>query len=93
MLKIYAVYDLKARNFGNPVFLPNDEVAKRVMASWCNTGMMHDFPEDFQLFNLGEYHESTGEFYSAGDYDVPEKYIVCTGLDFKEVKNGIPESD
>ncbi len=62
MLKIFSVYDSKAEAFLNPIFCPTRAVAIRSFtASAINPDS--DFcrhPEDFSLFELGEFDPATG---------------------------------
>lgn len=62
IFKIFAIHDSKAEAFLPPVFLPTDGQAKRTFADACNDSS-HDFgkhPEDYCLFLLGTYDDSTG---------------------------------
>lgn len=60
--KIYAVYDSKAESYTPPYFQHTEAMALRIFGDTCNdkghTFGMH--PEDYTLFHLGEYDDSTG---------------------------------
>lgn len=59
---IYAVYDSKAQSYTTPFFDHAEGRALRTFADCCNDDG-HQFgkhPEDYTLFNLGQYDDSTG---------------------------------
>jgi len=60
--KIYAVYDSKGEVYTPPFFDHAEGRALRTFADCCNDEG-HQFgkhPEDYTLFNLGQYDDSTG---------------------------------
>lgn len=59
----YSLKDIKLGKFGIPFVAPNDDIAKRMLAETMLAGdtTISKYPEDFQLFKLGEYDEITGE--------------------------------
>lgn len=60
---IYSVYDSKAQAYMQPFFSHNDSVAIRACGHAANTEG-HDFAnyaEDYILFGLGEFDETTGK--------------------------------
>lgn len=60
--KIYSVYDAKAETFTPPFFQHREGMALRTFKDCiCDKG--HTFgmhPEDYTLFDLGEYDDETG---------------------------------
>jgi hypothetical protein len=59
---VYAVYDKKAGTFGVPIFLQNDEVAKRALqTSVLNDPSFNMYPSDYSLGRLGTYNDQTGK--------------------------------
>lgn len=60
---IYSLKDIKLGKLGIPFVAPNDDIAKRMLAETMQAGdtTIAKYPEDFQLFKLGEYDEITGE--------------------------------
>ncbi len=62
-VELYSVKDTKLGKFCTPFTAPNDEIAKRMLQSTIMAGgnNIAQFPEDFQLFKLGNYDEDTGE--------------------------------
>lgn len=60
--KIYAVYDSKGQSYTPPFFDHAEGRALRTFADCCND-TEHQFgkhPEDYTLFNLGEYDDNLG---------------------------------
>ena len=60
--KIFAVYDSKAETYTPPYFQHKEAMAIRSFADCCNDPG-HTFgvhPEDYTLYNLGEYDDSLG---------------------------------
>ena len=65
-LLIYSVYDSKAEAFLPPFFLPREEMAIRTFSDAVNSND-HQFgrhPEDYNLFRLGTFDDSSGELRS-----------------------------
>lgn len=64
MSKLFAIYDLKARFFGSPViFRSKDEAVRSVvdiMSRHDVDNMICVHPEDFSLFEVGEYDNQSG---------------------------------
>lgn len=60
--KIFAVYDSKSQSYTPPYFQHRTEMAIRTFADCCNDNG-HTFgkhPEDYTLYNLGEYDDAIG---------------------------------
>ena len=77
ILKIFTVYDQKARCHLQPFCFPEEGQARRVFADSCNDEQ-HTFgrhPEDFTLVTLGEYDDEAGTILA---YNTPQH--VATGL-------------
>lgn len=63
-MKIFAVHDSKAEIFGTPIFLPTLGLAIRAFADQVNNpepNPISQHPEDYTLFDIGEYNQETGE--------------------------------
>ena len=62
MLRIYAVYDVKAKAYAQPFFMKETGQAIRGFKQVVNDPQTEIYknPEDFSLFQLGEYDEETG---------------------------------
>lgn len=62
--KIFSVRDSKAEAYMAPLFLPTKGIAIRMFAD-AIADSKHQFgshPEDYHLFELGEFDDSTGSF-------------------------------
>ncbi len=60
--KIYCIRDAKAEAYLPPFFLPQHGMATRVFTDMCND-TTHQFgahPEDYTLWHIGQYDDSTG---------------------------------
>lgn len=64
--QLISVYDAKAEAFGKPVAVNSTGVAIRSFGEAVNdtTTEYSKFPEDFTLFSIGEYNDSTGKISS-----------------------------
>lgn len=64
-MKIVAVRDIKADAYGNPAFVASYGGAVRSFGDEINKTDGNPFalhPEDYELYDLGEYNELTAEF-------------------------------
>jgi len=64
ILQIFTVYDIKARAYLPPFFVPSIEVAKRTFLD-ASLDKEHQFgkhPEDYNLMHLGEFNDENGTF-------------------------------
>lgn len=61
-MRMYSLYDRTAKAFGQPFFQPNDAVAQRVTQTLVNNpeATMHSYPNDFELWLIGEYDDNQG---------------------------------
>lgn len=61
-MTIYAIRDLKANKFQQPWLAINDEVAIRQFKTLCQdkSTLFGNYPEDFDLMKLGQYHDDNG---------------------------------
>lgn len=62
MLKAFSIKDSKAEVYLAPFFKPVHGEAERYFHKLVNDKqtMMHDYPEDYSLWYVGEYDEHTG---------------------------------
>lgn len=62
--KVFAVYDSKVEAYMNPMFFQSIGAALRVWVDAVNdqTTNIAKHPEDYTLFELGEYDDQTGQF-------------------------------
>lgn len=79
---IVSVKDTAAQAFGRPVFVPTAAVAVRSFRDEVNrkdsTEDMAKHPDDFELYQLGEFDDSTGVI------SVSEPRLVARAKDLKE---------
>lgn len=63
-LKIYSVYDAKLEAYMQPFFMQTRGQALRAFTDTCNdtNTQFSKHPEDFTLFELGEYDDESGLF-------------------------------
>lgn len=81
-INVYSVKDTAVGRFSStPFMLENDEVAKRTFATAINSGSQSQvavYYKDMQLWKLGEFEDRSGELTN-------DVYLVCNGVDVKEV--------
>jgi len=86
VLKIFCVFDQKAKAYLPPFCMTNEAVACRVFAD-CVNDQGHAFgrnPKDYTLFEMGEFDDGSGTLES---HQVP--LVVGSGLEF--VENSVSE--
>jgi len=61
-MRIYSIYDTKAEQYGNPVFMRTDNEARRSFAQVAAdpTTEIGKNPEDFLLYRLGTWDNEGG---------------------------------
>lgn len=77
---IYAVFDVKAKAYLPPFFLPEEGMAIRTFTNCCQDDN-HQFgrnPEDFTLFSLGDFNDENGEITVEGPFAIING-LVATG--------------
>lgn len=81
MLKIFIVHDSKALCYGNPMVLKSPGEAVRSFTEVANdpSTVIGKNPEDFTLFEIGEYDERLGDILV---YEV--KKSLGLALDFRK---------
>lgn len=62
--KVYSIRDAKGDFFGNPFFKRSHGEAERDFHLACNDekSMLSKFPEDYDLYYLGEFEDKSGKF-------------------------------
>lgn len=82
MQVIVSVKDTAAQAFGRPVFVPTVSVAVRSFRDEVNRSDskedMAQHPEDFELYELGSFDDSTGMI------EVIEPRLIARAKDLKE---------
>lgn len=66
-LRVYSVYDLKAKIFMQPFFSHNVATAGRMFSDTVNDSstMLHKHPEDYCLYEIGGFDDETGELFGS----------------------------
>ncbi|AXL15215.1 nonstructural protein [Microviridae sp.] len=62
MMKLFAVKDVKTEAYANPWCVRTEAVAIRGFAQACEDKETdwHKFPDDFSLYELGDYNPESG---------------------------------
>lgn len=62
-MKIFSLFDRKSREYGDLVLFPTTEFAMRVLLEMVPQakGAIKSYPEDFDVYWLGEFNPLTGE--------------------------------
>lgn len=82
MKSIYCIKDVKG-GFINPFTMANDQLAERAFkgAFMNNDEPMTQFPEDYELWKLGEFDDRTGAI-------TPKAEMLITGIEaFNSMNN------
>lgn len=60
-IKVYSIYDVKAKSFSLPFFAPNDQVAKRSFSDLVNdpSSQVSLHPEDYKLYYCADFDQQT----------------------------------
>jgi len=87
ILRMYSVYDIKSKIYHPPQFCHNAGHATRMFKQqFSKTGsVMHDFPNDFQIFECGAYDDSTCQVEA-----LQNPTLICTVADLLEE---LPQKD
>ena len=76
--QIYVVFDSAANMYNTPVFLVNNDVAKRTIRHMVNSDTeLGHHPEHFTLFRIGEYDTDTAQI---DNLSAPEVVARCHEL-------------
>lgn len=63
-MKIFTVHDKKANSYSTPMFQPTEIHAVRIFREEVNRAergnMLNAYPEDFALYQIGEYDDESG---------------------------------
>lgn len=63
MTVVVSIKDVKALTFLAPQTFANTDVAKRAVSQAISSpgSVLHDYPEDFELYVIGSFDDTTGE--------------------------------
>lgn len=80
---MFSVHDSKAEAFVQPFFAPNTAVGLRIFQQNVNdpNTTINSFPEDYTLFELGEFNSDTG---MVTYHDSPKSLALALTLIKKE---------
>lgn len=80
--KVLSILDVQAAVFQRPMFFPSQGFAVRAVTDEVNRAaqdnLLHQHPEDFRLFELGEWEEDTGLFHCHA-----QPVLVCDCVSLK----------
>lgn len=69
-MRVYSLFDRKVREYGGLVLSPNDETAERALQEGIPAqSTVGKYPEDYDLYYLGEFDASKGLLVGCG---IPE---------------------
>lgn len=76
MQKVFAVFDVKAAAYSNPVFLPTTGLASRMFVEQSSDpkSPVAMYPGDYSLYELGTYDPCSGKLTA-----LPEPVLVMSG--------------
>ena len=87
MMRLYSIRDAKTKAFSTPFFQQNDETALRMFRDELHgangPSMLSKHPEDFDLYCVGDWNDTSGAVRPTGDVDGP--ILVSKGAD-NEIK-------
>lgn len=77
-MRMYSLFDRKMKEFGAVVLGSNDEVTKRALREGAPQmrGTLKEYPEDFDLYFLGEFEPETGVIVPASPPLVVENVAI-----------------
>lgn len=75
-LQVMAVLDLKAHAFSNPFYIAHEDLAVRAFVEAARTpgNSIYKYPEEHQLYHLGEFDDNSGRFTM-----LPQPVLVFAG--------------
>lgn len=79
-LKVFSIFDVKAKVYSNPFFMPQSGQAMRAFGDLVvdEKSEVCRHPEDYSLFQVGEYDDNSGIFDKT--FQVP--VFLCKAVDF-----------
>jgi len=84
MLKVFAVFDIKAESHGNLITLPAVGLATRTFSDAINApnSPLGDNPEDYSLYELGTYDPVSGRMMG-----LERPKFIAHAVEFKKKSN------
>lgn len=79
LMKAYTIRDSKAETYGLPFFQATHGMAERSFRELVNDpqSKVNKFPEDFDLYYIGEYDDQTGKFEAL---ETPEHQLKAVNI-------------
>lgn len=79
---MYSIYDRKAEVFQPPFCQPTDGAALRAVTAGVQKGndQLSQFPGDFALYCVGQFHQDSGEVVLDGGKKFPVFVCSCDSL-------------
>lgn len=85
-MRLYSVYDRVAEVYAAPVPAPTDGVAVRNFLKMIENPDVQPYKDDYWLYQIGAFNESTGELYEVGK---PRRVFISDAYTSLEVpENG-----
>lgn len=100
MLKMFSVYDVKARAFAQPFYFAEKGQAIRAFISAVNDDktMLSKYPEDYMLYFIGTFDDSTAELTFNNPVELlgtakefkqePEPMKIHSAIELEALKDG-----
>lgn len=87
---VFAVYDEKARSYGGPIIHPEIGVAIRSFTAAIKNpqSFLNQFPEDYSLYSIGTYDETSGKLVS-----YPEPQFIIRASDIIQTLKSEPKPE
>lgn len=83
-MKIFSVYDKKARIYDRPFSVPSDAHAARSFQQEVNradeNNMLYQYPDDYTLYHIGDFDTEVGKI-------TPQYNLILEGSAAKRVSN------
>lgn len=78
-LKVYAILDVKASNYGQPFFMAQNGLALRAFSDLVDDvkSTVNKHPEDYKLYELAVYDDCAGTFTT-----LPKPNFLANATDF-----------
>lgn len=92
MMKLFAVRDVKADAFGSPMSISTKGLAIRSFRDACAApaSELARFPEDYMLYELGEYEPNSGKIIP---HAIPEFVAAATEMVVKISSPVVPSNE
>ena len=91
-LLIAAVRDAKSESFARPLFVQTKGIAIRSFEDEVNrvdeSNMLNKYPEDFQLYSLGYYDDTTGTITPEAPMLIVSALDVKRNVDWMKISKG-----